>query len=103
MEKLEKDIQSLILTDLRSMGKYCICFKIIKTSDNGIGDIFFSTKKTGGVFVETKRPKGIAEKLQKNKAEKLNNCGSKAFFCYSWNEWIELKNKLGLNTRNLSL
>lgn len=80
------------------MGKNCICFKIIKTSDNGIPDIFFSTEKTGGVFIETKKLSGKARKLQHNKVEKLNKCGSKAFFCYSWSQWVEIKENIGLNT-----
>ena len=101
MEKREVVYQDLVLSDLRSMGKYCECFKIIKTSDDGEPDIFFTTKKTGAILVEMKRPKGPkAKKLQKLKIKKLNDCGTPTFVCHSWEEWIAIKKLIGLNTRN---
>ena len=51
----EKKLQTKILNDLRSLGKYCVAIKIIKTSDNGVPDIFFSTALTGGIYIETKK------------------------------------------------
>jgi len=93
----ESRIQSLILKDLRSLGKYCECFKVESPSDNGVPDIFFTTKETGAVFVEVKRPSGVLSKFQKEKLEKLNSCGTKAFACYSWEGWALLKSSLGLS------
>ena len=92
----ESEIQSKILTDLRSRAKNCECFKIMKASDNGEPDIFFTTKETGGVLIETKRPSGSLRKLQENKLEKLNKCGTPTFVCHSWEEWVEVKKKIGL-------
>jgi len=92
----EKSLQTKILNDLRSFGKYCEVFKIIKTSDNGIPDIFFSTALTGGIFIETKRPKGNIKKLQEVKLRKLSACGSWSYPCYDWEEWWQLKKILGL-------
>lgn len=92
----EKDLQTKILNDLRSLGKYCEAFKIIKTSDNGIPDIFFSTALTGGIFIETKRPKGEIRKLQILKIKKLTLCGCQSFSCYTWDEWWDVKKALGL-------
>lgn len=99
----EAKLQSDILSDLRSFGKYCNCFKIGKTSDNGIPDIFFTTKFTGSVFIETKRLTGKAKKLQLYKISNLRDCGVKAFICISWNEWITIKTLIGLNKNNVLL
>jgi hypothetical protein len=92
----ESKLQSDILSDLRSYGKHCECFKIEKASDNGVPDIFFSTTITGPVFIETKRLKGKAQKLQTVKIDRLRECGVKAFFCYSWNQWVNIKSIIGL-------
>jgi len=92
----EKSLQTLILDDLRSLRKYCEVFKIIKTSDNGEPDIFFTTALTKGVFVETKAPKKDPRKLQWVKIKKLNTCGTKAYACRTWEEWYKLKECLGL-------
>jgi len=87
----ESILQSKILKDLRSIGKDCICFKIEKASENGIPDIFFSTPLSGEVFVETKRLTGSISNIQEFQIDKLNHCGAKAFKCYSWEEWIQIK------------
>jgi len=94
--KSESDIQSSILADLRSLGRHCECFKIQKTSDNGEPDIFFTTRITGAVLIEVKKPGGRISKLQISKLKKLNDCGTKAFACYSWQAWVEVKKSLGL-------
>ena len=92
----ESRLQTKILNDLRSLGKYCEVFKIIKTSDNGIPDIFFTTAWTGGVFIETKRKKGRISKIQDIKLKNLNLCGSQSFSCYNWDEWWDIKKSIGL-------
>jgi hypothetical protein len=97
----EAKIQSDILNDLRSFGKFCECFKIEKSSDNGVPDIFFTTKHTGSVFVETKRETGKAEKLQSYRIEKLRQCGAKAFVCNNWVTWISIKRLIGLDKNNV--
>lgn len=94
----ESILQSKILKDLRSIGKDCICFKIEKASENGIPDIFFSTPLSGEVFVETKRMTGPISNIQEFQIDKLNRCGAKAFTCYSWEEWIKIKQSVGLNS-----
>jgi len=96
MARNEKKIQTKILKDLESFGKYCECFKIEKANKNGEPDIFFTTLLTGAVFIECKRLTGYAKRLQLFKIEKLKNCGCKAFVCHSWEEWCEIKNELGL-------
>ncbi len=92
----EEKLQSKILKDLRSWGKKCVCFKIMKTSDNGIPDIYFTTATTGGVFIEAKKYKGAARKLQDLKIKRIIECGTKAFVCDSWECWVNIKSKLGL-------
>ena len=93
----EKRLQTNILDDLRSYGKYCECFKIEKTSDNGTPDIFFTTNVTGAVFIEVKRTGKEAEKLQANRIKNLWACGCKAFVVASWEEWISVKASLKLS------
>jgi len=102
MEQKEKILQNKVLNDLRSFGKYCECFKLIKASDNGFGDIFFTFKTTGAVFLEMKKPSGKLEKLQEKKIRSLNECGTKAYPCYSWEDWMEIKKSLGIEKIMLS-
>jgi len=92
----ESGIQTKILNDLRYFGKYCIVTKIMKASDNAFPDIYFSMALVGSVWIETKRPKGVEAKLQTARIEKLNACGTKAYVCYSWDQWYNLKRELGL-------
>jgi len=100
--KNEIKLQTDVLSDLRSFGKYCECFKIEKTSDNGIPDIFFTTRFTGPILIETKRIKGEVRKLQEIKIKNLNKCGTKAFICDSWKKWMDIKSIIGLN-KNIML
>ena len=100
MEK-ESSIQTKILNDLRYLGKYCTCTKIMRTSDNGIPDIYFTTKLTGSVFIETKRIIGKTSEVQKNKIKKIKSCGTKVFLCHSWKEWLSIKSKLKMNKDNI--
>jgi len=94
--KNEKKLQTYILDDLRSFGKHCECFKIEKASDNGVPDIFFTTILTGAVLIETKRLDGVASRLQLIRLENLRRCGVQAFVCYSWQQWIAIKEAIGL-------
>ncbi len=96
----EKKFQTKILNDLRSLGKYCAVFKLMKASDNAYPDIYFSTALTGSVWIETKKPKGIEAKLQTIIIAKLNKCGTKAYACYDWEQWYSIKRELGLSNRD---
>jgi hypothetical protein len=92
----EGKIQDKLLKDLRSYGKYIVCTKVERTSDNATPDIYFTTSITGSVWVETKRELGEAEVLQEVRIRKLNRCGTKAFVCNSWERWQEIKSEIGL-------
>ena len=92
----EAKLQDKILKDLRSYGKYIVCTKIIKTSDNGFPDIFFSIFFTGAVFIETKRERGEAAKIQQFRIKKLNESGCKAFICDTWPAWCSIKKLLNI-------
>jgi hypothetical protein len=96
----ESRFQTKLLNDLRSLGKCCVATKIIKASDNGIPDIYFTTALTGPVFIETKKPKGKVSKAQEVKITKLNTCGALSFVCYTWAQWWQLKKNLGLLDMN---
>ena len=95
----ESKLQSKILKDLRSLGKYCVTFDIMKTSDNSVPDVFFTTALTGGIFIETKRPKGPIKKGQTLMISKLSLCGCQSFSCYTWDEWWDVKKTIGLLNR----
>jgi len=101
MAKNEKKVQDIILGDLRSYDQYCEVFKIMKASDAGEPDIFFTTCLTGAIFIEAKKKKGVVRKLQKVKIAKLNSCGVNAFVCHSIEEWVALKKKLNLTRDNV--
>ena len=101
MARNEKNIQTKILTDLRYLGRYCECFKIIKASDSGEPDIFFTTALTGAILIEAKRLTGNPRRLQIVKIEKLNKCGTRTFVCRSWEEWVEIKKQLDFTKENV--
>ena len=92
----ESKLQTKILNDLRSLGKYCEVFKIIKTSDNGIPDIYFTTALTEGFFIEVKEPGGKPRKLQEVKIRRLKACGSNVIVCDTWEGWYDIKRHIGL-------
>jgi len=93
----EAVLQEKILQDLRSFGKYVTTFKIHKTSDVGIPDVFFSSKLTGAVFVEVKRKGEVPSPVQRKKIKDLNRSGCQAFYCDSWEVWVDLKAYLKLS------
>jgi len=95
----EQKLQTKILNDLRSFGKYCECFKIEKVSENGIPDVFFTMRICGPVFVEVKRTGEEPSNAQWGKIQKLNDCGTKAMWVNSWKGWVDLKLLLGINNR----
>lgn len=92
----ESTLQTKILNDLRSMGKDCVAFKIMKASEDGVPDIFFTTFKTGAVFIECKAPNGVISPKQKAMIQWLNGCGVKAYECWGINDWINIKRELGM-------
>lgn len=96
----ESKLQTKILKDLRSMRRYCECFKIMKCSDDGVPDIFFTTVASGGVYIECKATNGVKGPMQIIKVKKLNKCGSLAYFCFSWEDWIEIKKAVGIYDMN---
>ena len=98
MGKVEQNLQSKILRDLTSMGKYCVAFDVMKCSEDGVPDIFFTTVQTGAVFVEVKQPDGVWGEKQKEMHKYLNECGTKSFIVWTWAEWVEVKRELGLKT-----
>ena len=92
----ESILQTKILNDLRAMGKYCVAFKIMKASEDGVPDVFFTTLKTGAVFIECKSPDGVISVKQKAMIKWLNECGVKAFECWGIDDWVKIKKQLGM-------
>jgi len=93
----EAKLQDLILKDLRYLGKNVECFKIKSASDNGVPDIFFTTIKTGPVFVEVKDKEKKPRKIQQSIINSINDNGCKAYSCDSWESWVALKRVVGLD------
>lgn len=86
----EKILQTKILNDLRSRPGY-VAFKIMKCSDDGCPDLFFTSTKTGAFFIEVKAPGMKPRANQLVFISKLNACGAKAFHIDSWEAWVSLK------------
>jgi len=97
----EKRLQDKILKDLRSYGKNIVVFKIQKTSDSGVPDVFFITLFTDSVFIELKKTGKSADARQRAMIKKLRKTGAKAFICDTWNGWIKIKKDIGLNSKNI--
>lgn len=98
MGKVEQNLQSKILRDLNSLGRYCVAFDVMKCSEDGVPDVFFTTEQTGGVFVEVKQPDGDWSTKQQDMHKNLNDCGTKSFVVWTWQEWVLVKRELGLVT-----
>ena len=99
MGKVEQNLQGKILRDLNSLGKECVAFDVMKCSEDGVPDVFFTTVVTGPVFVEVKKPKGgVWSTKQQDMHINLNDCGCKSFVAWSWPEWVTIKKYLGLVT-----
>jgi len=90
----EKKLQTTILNFLRGLGKECKCFKIMKCSDVGIPDIFFTTKETGGVLVEVKAPGETPEPHQEDVHHSLRIAGTRVLVVDSWGQFISEFNLL---------
>jgi hypothetical protein len=81
------------LNDLRSM-KGFLAFKIEKCSDNGCPDVFFTSAMTGAVLIEVKAPGEKPSPLQNSFMFKLWECGTRAFWVETWEEWVNIKRYL---------
>jgi len=92
----ESILQSKILGDLESLGKNCVAFKIMKANVDGVPDVFFTTKVSGPVLVELKAPDGVISDKQRLMIQWLNECGCKAFECWSIDDWFSIKKQLGI-------
>jgi hypothetical protein len=97
----EQKLQTKILKDLRSY-KHMICFKIMKCSDNGIPDIFFTSKITGPCFLEVKKFGEIPDPIQFLILGKLNFFGVHAYWCYCWEDWVKIKRVINLSHDTLA-
>lgn len=97
----ESRLQIKILNDLRSFGKYCVVFKIMKCGDNAVPDVFFTSMFTGSVFLELKAPGKEPSTAQRLMIKKIKACGGKAYTCNSFTEWVKIKKKIGLELENL--
>ena len=91
----EKRLQTKILNDLRGREGVC-AFKIMKCSDNGCPDLFFTSKETGAIFVEVKAEGKKLGLLQIAFVARLNLCGTRSFCVDTWDGWVALRNGLFL-------
>lgn len=91
----EKELQTKILNDIRSMPE-AECFKVKSSGDTAFPDIFFTHEKTGACFIEVKKPGEEPTRKQYAKLSKLRRCGCIAFWLSSWPEWVIIKKDLGI-------
>ena len=98
MGKVEQNLQSKILRDLNSLGRHCVAFDVMKCSEDGVQDIYFTTVKTGSIWVEVKQPDGVWSEKQKDMHKNMNECGTRAFVAWTWQEWVAVKKEIGLVT-----
>jgi len=96
----ESKLQSKIINDLEWYNNMCVVYKLMKINISGLPDICFHTVKTGAVYIEVKAPGKKPSHLQTKKLELLRSCGAKAYWCDSWEGWVEIKKILGIHDRN---
>lgn len=75
----ESAVQSKIIKDLEALG--CTVIKIIKANKSGIPDLLVLLPGGRAVFIEVKKPGGVASKLQQYYIELLRKLGFTAFIC----------------------
>lgn len=97
-KKIEQNLQTKILKDLNSLGKCCVAFDVMKCSEGGVPDVFFTTVVTGPVLVEVKKPGGVLSRKQEDMIANLNDCGCKSFVVWNWSDWVAFKKVIGLVT-----
>lgn len=76
---LESAVQGKIIKQLEAIG--CVVIKIIKANKNGIPDLLVLLPTGRAVFIEVKKPGGVASKLQQYYIELLRKQGFTAFIC----------------------
>lgn len=76
---LESAVQSKIIKQLEKLG--CIVIKIIRANKSGIPDLLVLLPNGRAVFIEVKKPGGVASKLQQYYIELFRKQGFTAFIC----------------------
>ena len=71
-----------------------VAFKVEKTSDNGVPDIFFCSLRSGAIFLEVKDVGKKPKPHQQAMINRLNAAGVKAFYVDSIEGWIRLRSLL---------
>ena len=103
MGKVEQNLQTKILQDLNSMGKHCVAFDVMKCSEDGVPDVYFTTVKTGSVWVEVKKPDGVWSKKQQEMCQRMHECGTRSYVAWLWSDWVKIKKELGLDVISNSI
>lgn len=89
---LESAIQSKIIEKVEAKG--CLAIKIMRANKNGIPDLCILTPNGRVVFIEVKKPGGIASKLQEYYIGFIRKLGIPAAICYSWEDAVAMVDKL---------
>lgn len=82
----ESAVQSKIIKQLEKLG--CFVIKIIRANKSGIPDLLVLLPTGRAVFIEVKKPGGVASKLQQYYIEYLRKLGFTAFICDDPNDAV---------------
>lgn len=85
---LESDIQRKIIEKVEAKG--CLAIKIIRANKSGIPDLCILTPNGKAVFIEVKKPGGVASKLQEYYISLVRKLGFTAAICYSWEDAVTI-------------
>lgn len=89
---LESDIQRKIIEKVEAKG--CLAIKIIRANKNGIPDLCILTPNGKAVFIEVKKPGGVASKLQDYYISFIRKLGFTAAICYSWEDAVSMVDRV---------
>lgn len=89
---LESNIQRKIIEKAEAKG--CLAIKIIRANKSGIPDLCILTPNGKALFIEVKKPGGVASKLQEYYISFIRKLGFATAICYSWEDAIAMVDKV---------
>ena len=72
----------------------CLAIKIIRANKSGIPDLLILTPNGRALFIEVKKPGGVASKLQEYYVSFIRKLGFPAAVCYSVEDAISMVDRV---------